>query len=132
MASKGKTVLIADDSPDSRAYVRAALEGEGYSVIEAEDGVIALALARSSNPDLVILDVEMPNKTGFEVFDELRTDQETRSIPIIMLTGVRRQMGEGLGSKEMGKYYGSEPQAYVDKPVDAEELVDVVAGVLGE
>ena len=132
MALQGKTVLIADDSPDSRDYVRAALEDEGYTVLEAEDGAIALPIIRAKKPDLVILDVEMPNKTGFEVFDDLRADEATRSIPIIMLTGVRRQMGEGMGPKDMKQYYGSEPEAYVDKPVDAEELIEVVAKVLAK
>ncbi|MBM4042648.1 MAG: response regulator [Planctomycetes bacterium] len=131
MALQGKTVLIADDEADMREFVRAALEDDGYAILEAPDGEAALAAARAKKPDLVILDVQMPKKTGFAAFDELRRDDATKAIPVIMLTGVRQKTGIGFSAKEMGDYYESEPEAYVEKPVDPDLLRDTVAKLLG-
>jgi len=131
MALPNKKVLVADDEADVREFVRAALEDDGYAFVEAPDGEAALAAARAEKPDLIILDVQMPGKTGFAVFDELRRDEATTAIPIIMLTGIRRNTGIGFSAKEMGDYYESEPEAYVEKPVDPEVLRDTVAKLLG-
>ena len=130
MASSDKKVLIADDEADMRDFVRIALEDDGYAILEAPDGDAALAAVRAEMPDLVILDVQMPGKTGFAVFDELRRDEATKAIPIVMLTGVRQKTGIGFTAKEMGDFYESEPEAYVEKPVDPDILRDTVAKLL--
>ncbi|HUT36445.1 MAG TPA: response regulator [Planctomycetota bacterium] len=132
MAEQGKKVLIADDEADMRAFVQAALEDDGYTILEASDGEAALEVVRAEKPDLVILDVQMPKKNGFEVFDDLRRDEATKGIPIVMLTGVRQKTGIGFNAKEMGDYYESEPEAYVEKPVDPDALRDAVAKLLGQ
>ena len=105
MAPPGKRVLIADDEADVRAFVQVALEDDGYTILEAADGEAALTTARTQGPDLVILDVQMPKKSGFEVFADLRRDDATKGIPIIMLTGVRERTGIGFSAREMGEYY---------------------------
>ena len=126
-----KKVLIADDEADVRAFVEAVLEVDGYQFVTAADGEAALKAARAEAPDLVVLDVQMPKKDGFQVFSELRRGGETRSIPVIMLTGVGERLGIGFGSREMGEYLGSEPEGYIEKPIDPDLLRSTVSKVLG-
>lgn len=130
MAQCGKKVLIADDEADVHAFVEAALEEDGHQVITASDGEEALAKVKANAPDLVILDVQMPKKDGFLVFGELRQDDATKSIPIIMLTSVAERTGISFDAKDMGSYYGSEPEAYIDKPIDPATLRETVASLL--
>lgn len=84
--NKKITVLIADDETPIRLLVRVNLESEGYKVIEAADGRQTLAVARENKPDLILLDVMMPFKDGWEVAEELISDDNTAHIPIIFLT----------------------------------------------
>lgn len=80
------TILICDDSQVMRTLVRVALEEPSYAVVEAEDGERALQLARRVVPNLILLDVMMPGRSGLEVLAELRADPELRGVPVIMLT----------------------------------------------
>ena len=126
MADAGKKVLIADDEAEVHAFVEAALEDGGYQIVTASDGEEALQKARAESPDVVILDVQMPKKTGFEVFGELRSNDATKTIPVIMLTAVAKNTGIPFGAEDMGAYLGSEPEAYIDKPIDPETLRSTV------
>ena len=80
------TILIADDSMVVRAVVRAHLDDAGYRVVEAEDGPAALRLARSTSPDLILLDIEMPGLDGRQVLAALKADSELCQIPVVFLT----------------------------------------------
>lgn len=79
-------VLVADDETPIRLLVRVNLEAEGYSVIEASDGRQTLEMARQHAPDIILLDVMMPFKDGWEVAEELLSEDATSGIPIIFLT----------------------------------------------
>ena len=127
--SKGK-VLIVDDEPDAVEFVTAVLEEAGYEVTGAADGEAGLAAARAEVPDVVILDVQMPGKDGFTVFAEMAKDETLGSVPVIMLTGVGERIGVSFSAEAMGEYYGAEPAAYVEKPVDPAALQDAVERVL--
>ncbi|MFN0314782.1 MAG: EAL domain-containing protein [Burkholderiales bacterium] len=81
-------ILVADDEELTRLFARQALEAEGFHVEEAEDGKSALEVARRVRPDLIILDVLMPGKSGFEVCQEMRRRPEFRRTPILMMTGL--------------------------------------------
>jgi len=131
MAESGKKVLIADDEADVHAFVEAALEDDGHEIIDAMNGQEAVDMARSHRPNLIILDVQMPKKTGFEVFDELRNDTATKHIPIIMLTAVSKRSGIPFSARDMGAYYESEPEAFIDKPIDPDTLREVANRLLG-
>lgn len=89
MTSPGtaETVLVADDSLVVRTVVRHHLEGEGYRVVEAEDGVGAVAACREHLPHVVLLDVEMPGADGYAVLRMLKQDPQLREIPVVFLTG---------------------------------------------
>jgi len=127
-----RKVLIVDDEADSVAITESMLsEIEGLDVLSANDGDSGLAKAKEVDPDLMILDVQMPGKSGFDVFSELRRDDATKGIPVIMLTGVEEKTGIGFSSEEMGDFLGEKPQAYIEKPVDAEALQSTVKRLLG-
>jgi len=130
MAAEPKKVLIVDDEADARAFVQAVLEDEGYALLTAEDGQAGLEAVRRERPDLIILDVQMPRKDGFQVFHDLRRDAETKSIPVIMLTGVADRLGLGASAEAMGEYFGSEPEAYIEKPIAPEGLKETVRRLL--
>ncbi len=131
MAEQGKKVLLADDEADVHAFVEAALEDDVPQIIHAYDGQAALEMAAGEKPDLVILDVQMPEKNGFEVFAELRKGEQTKTIPVIMLTAVSERTGIPFSARDMGDYYGSEPDAYIDKPIEPGKLRETVRNLLG-
>ena len=123
-------VLIADDEQDCIDFVRETLADMPCEVLAAMDGEEALKVAREQKPDLVILDVQMPRKDGFTVFAELRADSELGSVPVIMLTAVTQRTGLKFDAKDMGEYMGSEPEAYVDKPIEPIILKQTVKRLL--
>ena len=132
MAGALRKVLVVDDEPDAVEFVTEILiDLEGYSVISAEDGVKGLEKARAEEPDLIILDVQMPRKDGFAVFSDLKKDPATKDIPVIMLTGVTARTGLKLSAEDMGEYWGTEPEVYVEKPIDPGELQQAVEKILG-
>ncbi len=117
---KGALILVVDDEEKMRRLIRMNLEVEGYRVIEAKDGLEALEMVREHLPDLVILDVQMPNMDGFETLKMIR---EVSDVPVIMLT-VRadeddRVMGLDLGADD-----------YVAKPFSPRELSSRIRAVL--
>ena len=130
--SDAKTVLIVDDEPDAVEFATAALgELEGIVVLSAGDGLSGLAKAKEVGPDLIILDVQMPGKEGFDVFVDLKKDEATRDIPVVMLTGVAEKVGIGFSAKDMKEFLGGEPQAYLEKPINPVDLQDTVRRLLG-
>jgi two-component system, sensor histidine kinase and response regulator len=108
-------ILIIDDSADARAVARARLGPEGHEILCAEGGGEGLQVAAQESPDLILLDVDMPNMSGFEVCRRLKSDQASRSIPVIFLTG-----SGGTADKVKGLNLGAVD--YVSKPFDAFEL----------
>ena len=132
MADEGKqTILVVDDEPDAVEFVRAVMEEAGHEVISAANAAEGLEKARAEKPDLMILDVQMPGQDGFHVFAEMRKDAELKGIPIIMLTGIGQRVPMEFSAEVMGEYFGEEPDAYVEKPVDPEALQETVRKVLG-
>lgn len=95
-----KKVLVVDDDADLLELVSFNLKRAGYAIATASNGVEAIKKARSIGPDLIVLDVMMPELDGFEVCEILRRDSATTSIPIIMLTALSSELGRmaGLGS----------------------------------
>jgi len=120
MSTVSKKVLVVDDESDARAFVRAIMEPDGWQVTEAFDGVDGLKQAKALKPDLMVLDVQMPRKGGFELFSDLIQDPAMQNIKVIMLTGVAERTGLRFSGKEMGDFLGKEPDAYVEKPIDPE------------
>src|SRR5690348_15549090 len=108
-------VLVADDEPHLLRLVKFRLEREGYEVLTATDGEAALKVAREEHPDLCVLDVMMPKRSGFDVLRELRSDAECRDMKVIMLTARAQDRdvdaGFSLGADD-----------YITKPFSPQEL----------
>jgi two-component system, OmpR family, alkaline phosphatase synthesis response regulator PhoP len=118
-----KTVLVVDDQPHIVRLIQVNLEKEGFRVFTAGDGVEGLSKVREVRPDLVILDVIMPRKDGFEVLREIKTDPELGATPVVMLTVKTHNADIVEGLKE-----GAE--LYLPKPFHPKELVSLVKRVL--
>ena len=116
-----KKILIVDDDPDLVEAVSTILESKGYEVAAAYGGVEGLKKAKTENPDLIVLDVMMPDKDGYAVCKELKADKKYRSIPILLLTAVVSNIPTTKFTHQMGK--DTEANDYMDKPVEPGELV---------
>lgn len=123
-------ILIADDEQECIDFVRDALADTPHEIIAAMDGQEALEMARENSPQLIILDVQMPKATGFQVFEQLKADQKLASVPVIMLTATAERTGVKLTGQDMGQYMGTEPEAYIDKPIEPIVLKQTVARLL--
>jgi DNA-binding response OmpR family regulator len=124
MAAHTKSVLVVDDDPEIVAMLSARLETRGYKVLTAADGLEAIAEAKRSRPALIVLDVMMPHKTGWEVARALKQDPVTEGIKIVMLTAIGHQMNEMTSP-----LYGAD--AYFDKPFDFSSLETKIAELIG-
>lgn len=124
-AVKEATILVVDDIRIIRRLVKVNLELEGYTVFEAENGKEGLERIDEIRPDLVLLDVVMPFLDGFQVLKRLREDEQTRSIPVIMLTSCAEEANQIKGW-EIGI------SDFVAKPFNPNALVNVVNRVLSE
>ncbi|MFT3892839.1 MAG: response regulator [Anaerolineales bacterium] len=110
-------ILIADDQPDNLMLLSRYLEAEGYSYLKAKDGMETLEKTRNYQPDLILLDVNMPNKDGFAVLEEIRADPTTEHIPVIILTAARLDPADIQSGLNMGA------DDYITKPFDRKELL---------
>ncbi len=118
-----KRVLIADDKATSRELIRVVLEGSGYVVNEANDGLEVVRFARETRPDLIILDLHMPGLDGFGALAELRRDRSLAGVPIMALTASAMQ-----GDRERAMTAGFD--SYVSKPIPLPKLREEVMRLL--
>jgi CheY-like chemotaxis protein len=124
-----KKILIVDDEPAAIDYATAVLEENGYQAISAEDGLEGMDKARAEKPDLILLDIMMPGKGGIAMYQDLRKDEETKDIPVIIITGVAR--GQRFEESMMRKAPGIPlPDGYIEKPMKPEGLLEAVKDVL--
>ena len=119
-----KYVLIVDDDPDLVETVCMMLEDKGYEVGKAYDGVEGEEAIKERHPDLLVLDVMMPRKDGYQLCAELKADNATKDIPVILLTAV----GEAVPTTSYTHAQGmsTEAEEYIPKPVDSKTLVEAV------
>jgi CheY-like chemotaxis protein len=120
-----KKVLVVDDSGTARMLEQSILRRVAYEVVTAKDGAEAVEKASAEKPDLILMDVIMPRMTGFEAVKAIRAKEDTRAIPVIMVT----TRGEPV-NVEQGFSAGATD--YVTKPVDMVELLAKVRGLIGE
>ena len=146
-----KKVLVVDDDENTVKFLSAALEENGYEPVAAFNGREGLEKVKSENPDLVLLDVMMPKKTGFVLFKQLRRDDKYKDLPVIMLTGVaevlddldaqsddtherpfdslREAMRKSI--REMRDEGLIKPDMFIDKPIDPELVIAKVKELIG-
>jgi DNA-binding response OmpR family regulator len=118
-----KRILVAEDDPITRRFVASLLEERGYEVLVAEDGEHAVAIASAARPDLIVSDLVMPYRDGYEVLRAIRNDENLSRIPVLILS---------MRDKEEDIVRGFEQGAdeYVVKPFNARELVARVRRLL--
>jgi CheY-like chemotaxis protein len=117
LAFTDRKILVVDDEADIRTFLTTVLEDNGATVITAEDGDQALALAKSEKPDLMTLDLSMPGKDGGAVYAALRADAEISSLPVCIITG-RPELRKTIYDRDVPR-----PEGYLDKPVSEETIV---------
>lgn len=120
-----KQILIADDEPNIVLSLEFLMQREGYRVLVARDGEEALERIRAERPDLVVLDVMMPKRNGFEVCEAVRADPSLAGVRILMLTAKGREA-------EMHKGLNLGADAYVAKPFSTRDLVNRIKTLLAE
>jgi CheY-like chemotaxis protein len=143
-----KQVLLVDDDQNMVKYLSVLLSEHGYDPVTAADGSEGLRKVGQSKPDLIVLDVMMPKKSGLVTFQQLKKDEQTKDIPILMLTGVSGILEE-LDAKEDETSYDSlraalkkkiqemrddgliKPDMFVDKPVDPDSFIAKVRHLIG-
>jgi DNA-binding response OmpR family regulator len=123
-----KYVLIVDDDPDLVETVSMMLESKGYEVGKAYDGIEGEEAIKKRRPDVLILDVMMPRKNGYQLCKELKSNKWTQEIPIVLLTAV----GEAVPTTSYSHAEGMaiEAEDFIPKPVDAKTLVEAVERLL--
>lgn len=121
----GRDVLVVDDNSDVRRMLQFHLEDRGWNVALASDGAEALETILVERPDLVVLDVMMPELNGWEVLRYMRSKSSLKETPVIMLTGIGAELNDMTSP-----LYGA--SAHLDKPVRLEELDQKMAELLGD
>jgi DNA-binding response OmpR family regulator len=123
-----KYVLIVDDDPDLVETVSMILESKGYEVGKAYDGIEGEEAIKKRQPDVLVLDVMMPRKNGYQLCKELKANQATRGIPVVLLTAV----GDAVPTTTYSHAEGMavEAEDFIPKPVDAATLVEAVERLL--
>ncbi len=123
-----KRILVIDDEPDFASIVQTNLKNEGFDVDVAYDGVEGLEKIKANPPDCIVLDVMMPEKDGYEVCSELKSDEKYQDIPIVMLTAVADHVGSTRYSHADGM--SMEADDYLPKPASAEQITNSVKGLI--
>lgn len=126
--SEAKRILVVDDEPDFAAIVQGNLEREGFEVDIAYNGIEGVEKVRSNRPDAIVLDVMMPEKDGYEMCAELKGDDSTCDIPIVLLTAVASHVTSTRYTHADGM--STEADDYIAKPASADEITNSVKRLL--
>ena len=130
---KGKKILVIDDEADTVIYMETLLQDNGYDTVSASNGQEGLEKVKSESPDLVVLDVSMPEKSGMRFFKEIKADEDSKSIPVVFVTGVT---GYARDKDALRKFIGSrssipDPEGFFSKPIEREEFLKKIEELLG-
>tara|TARA_R110000822_G_scaffold187752_15_gene326705 strand:+ start:1235 stop:1609 length:375 start_codon:yes stop_codon:yes gene_type:complete len=124
MGESMATVLIVDDSPTEMHQLVGLLEKNGYTVLAAESGERGVTIAKSEQPDAILMDIVLPGLNGFQATRQLNKARETEHIPVVMVTTKDQETDKVWGMRQGAK-------AYLTKPVSEKSLIDVLKEVIG-
>jgi len=127
MAEDKKTILVVDDEPDITTFIATVLEDAGYVTQTASDGVEALKLVKEARPDLISLDITMPEKSGVRFYRDIKENDETKDIPVMMVTGVMGQFKKFISTRKQVP----PPDGYLSKPITKDEILAAVRKLIG-
>lgn len=120
-----KKILIVEDNPLNRELLEAILDFNGYARLSVEDGDLGVKLAKSEHPDLILMDIQMPEMDGYTALEILRADADTASIPIVAVTG-----NATPGDREQMKQRGFND--IIIKPYLIDDVLSVIQRILGQ
>ena len=123
-----KTILVVDDEPDVVTYLSAVLRDAGYDTMEASNGEAAMEQVAQRRPDLITLDITMPETTGVRAYRRLKDDPTLRTIPVVIVTGVAHDFQQFISTRAQVP----PPEGYLEKPVEPEQLLAEVRRLVGE
>jgi len=124
--SDKKKIVVIDDEPDIVTFLTTLLEDNGYATVSAKDGEEGFEKIKAENPDLVLLDITMPEKSGVRCYRDIRGDPGLKSVPVVIVTGVAKEFKGFISSRRQVP----PPDGFIAKPIDKQELLDVVARLL--
>lgn len=129
-----KKVLTADDEHQVREIIATMLQENDYIPLQAKNGEEAMKVIREDTPDLIILDVLMPEKSGIKLYRELKTNASLKKIPVVICSGIARRtfLRTHAVPTKLGQESIPAPEAYMEKPVKPEALAKVIKKLLAE
>jgi len=135
-----KKILVIDDEPDALTFIETVLLDNGFEPLTTTSAVESLNIAKQKHPDLILLDLIMPDKSGITVFQELKTEPVLKDIPVIVVSGVSQVTGADFRDfsfklpdpkgQSNGEVTYVRPEGFVEKPIDPSELLRVIEEVL--
>lgn len=127
MPESQKKILVVEDDPDARDFFVTVLEDNGYATVSARDGNEGLQCLEEGLPDLITLDITMPEKSGVGVYRKLRETEAYKNIPVIIITGVSDDFKQFISTRRQVP----PPEGYLSKPIEPEQLLEKVKELLG-
>ena len=121
-----KKILIVDDEPDVSLFLKTLFEDEGYAAVTAENGRVGFESARKNNPDMITLDVTMPEESGVRMYRDLKDDEVLKKIPVIIITGLGEPMKNFISTRRQVPA----PEGFISKPIDKDELLKAAREIL--
>ena len=121
-----KKILIIDDEEDVITYLSTLFSDSGYEVTSANDGKVGVHKAKSEKPDLITLDISMPEESGVRTLRDLQTNEVTKNTPIIIVTGVSADIKKFIESRKQVHA----PEGFFEKPIDRDKLLEKVKELL--
>ncbi len=126
-----KRILIVDDEPEQIEFASTVLEQNGYIPIVAANGVEGMKIVKREKPDLILLDILMPEKSGIGMYHDLKHDDETKNIPVIIVTGVAR--GGHFDNLMMRQGEALPPSdGYIEKPMNPDNMLKLISDLLSQ
>jgi DNA-binding response OmpR family regulator len=126
MNETSKKILIVDDEPDMLDYLSSFLKDNGFNVLIATNGKEAFNVAKQELPDLITLDISMPEESGVRAFRNLQEAPETKEIPIMIITGLSKDFKKFISTRKVVH----PPDAYMEKPINPSEFLEKVKSIL--
>lgn len=124
-----KKILIVDDEPEQIDFASTVLEQNGYITISAKNGIEGMEKVKTEKPDLILLDILMPRRGGIAMYQDLRHDEETKDIPVVIVTGATRG-GPFEGHMLSQGQDIPAPDGYVEKPMNPDTVLKLVSDLL--
>jgi len=127
----GRKILVIDDEPDIVSFLTTLLQDHGYETCSAKDGEEGWEKVRGEHPDLICLDLLMPQKSGVKLYGQIRKDPALRHIPVIMITGFGPPEYPGIDFKRFIHQRSAvpPPDGYLEKPINPDALIETIAAI---